>query len=205
MPLSKNESAALRAEAIEAVQKQKDACLALGRIAHIASTESITVARSPVLLINAWGFNSVEEWGEHELGVHKTTIVKYMKAYSFFVLELKSTAEELQGLSITKLLALTRVMAPSSQRRHIKAWMKVARESSCCELDNKIEEAVHGETRNMAYWGVQLPQAQKNKVQEAILSVIAEVDDVHTVGDALTMMLDEWMAMRKKTKKLRAA
>lgn len=209
MSLSKVELDTLRQQARKLVMMQRHACLDLGRVFYTVSIETAVVARQEVPIYTAWGFPDVYEWCEHELGVHKGTAKKFMKAYTFFGVFLQFNSELLEGLSVTKLVALTRVIDEHSNKRDIRAWLDIARTLSCCQLDNKVDEALYGSSSSKAYWGVCLPQRQKNHLQKALSTVISEVEGVHTMGDALDTIVQEWMAMRgnvrRINKKLNAA
>lgn len=158
-----------------------------------------------VPLIEMWGFSSWFEYVEHELAMHWGRAERLTRIHGTFIIDCAGvvTREELEGLGITKLLDLTKVITP----KNVRGWVKRSRDASCCDVREAVDAAREGRINRgkRRTLHVEVSVHALEMVNE-IVSIMREDTKLTDRGDILEMMADQYLkALRSKRRVKKAA
>lgn len=203
--MTKNQALAYRRRAQDIARSIATNYYALGRILYELRTLTAMHNGQEVPIHNLWGFKTRFDWAETELGIHYTTARNTERIYEVFGVQLAGKWDpETQLVSRSKMLALTRILGDVTPKAEVQEWVSLAATVSCCDLDHKIEEKIYGGTRLKRNFAVVFTPKQRELAKKCMDKVFAE-SDVHTMGDALEVIFNDWLSHHRALNKLKKA
>jgi hypothetical protein len=141
-------------------------------------------------IVETWGFESFEEYVERELEIHFGPAVGLIRVYDEFCIK-HSFPEGVLPQSITKLRDLAKISrAERLGKAHLLKWIRDARDMSCCELKNAIDEELgHKAKKKTLSFYVKWGQA---KTMMKTLRQAKETFGVDSKSEALQRIVAEW-------------
>lgn len=194
--ITRGEGAKIRKRALALVVEQRSVALALGKLLFEIDHTEVVIGKKRVPLLACWGFGSLADYAEHELGIHKTPANSYVRVYRKYVVELGYDMEQLP--SYTKLLGMLSVINADNH----SGWVNRALGVSCCALDREIDAVTHGEDQARRTMSFQTRGREYDVVRQAMAQAMT-CDGVFNQGQAIALIASEWSKMHRATRKLR--
>jgi hypothetical protein len=185
----------LRATAKTHAEAVTRAALVLAETLFEIKFSSVKLAGREQPLVESWGHEDFHEYAEHELGMHGSTAEAYVHVHDVLILGEGIAKEDLPP-SITKLIQLAKVA--KRQGENVKAWIKKAKESSCCEFQALVDEALTGKIthRNYAFW---MANRDIKNVERGIKRAKEILGTKHN-GETLSQIVSEWCVAAESNK-----
>jgi hypothetical protein len=194
----------LRQKAIDAVKKDTRSVLELAAVLWETWVHDVKVNGLMVPLWTAWDHDSWEQYVEVELGIHMTTASNFRKMHQVYGIDLVDAIdpEAIDGLSATKLRALTKVVTKTNVNR----WFKRAKKMSCCGLDEEIMEELYGTSKVGAIHTLAiLCTKREQKRMRNIIQQYQSDNNLARPGAALVAILEEWDTIKNRVARRRKA
>lgn len=193
--LDKEGAKSLRDRALAAARAETRVSIEYAEVLWATYNGAVTIGGSPIPVWEAWDYKSWNDYVERELEIHITPARAYVRMYQKFYIDLKGEWDEALLVSMTKMLALCKVV----KKTNADYWLKRAAKMSCCELNEAINQALYGlkrKGRNRAFLAM-LTNKELSNVN-AILEV-AKVDfpEAESRADLTLAIFEEWYGFRK--------
>lgn len=192
---TEKEATDLRARAKDQAEALTKSALVLAETLFAIHYSTVFVGSAEMSLVQAWKFESFHEYAEVELGIHGSTAMKYVSVHDSLILGEGMIRDELPN-SITKLIQLTRIAR--SKGRSVKSWLKRAKEYTCCELENAINEEL-GERGTFKTKAFYMTSSQVNTLNR-YLRQAKDVLGTSTNGETLAKIVKQWSDLQQTTK-----
>lgn len=193
-PLTINQASTLREKLSHAMEVHTKATLSLCALLFESYFGTVKIGANETSLAIAWGFESWEDYVEHELGIHMGTAMSYVRVYDELSVRRNFPAGALPN-SITKL----RVLALMSRKKgvDINEWAAKSKTLSCCEMQEAYDSMIGGKgrKRNCSFsmkWNAIRPLLNQVKVAKQTFGV-------GTNGEALSLIVDQWAELHTKS------
>lgn len=194
--VNEQKAAALREQLREACVASTKATLEVARLLYEVYYTTTRVGKVEVSLAEAWGFESFDEYVEHELHMHMGPAHALIEVWDELYTRRSFQPGQLPN-SITKLKLLARLSRRYPNDNDIKPWLAKAADLSCCEFQDEFDALIFGRGRKRAVSFSFKTNAAKQVLQR--VATAKEVFGVTTNGEALAKIVEEWSEMMEKT------
>lgn len=130
-------------------------------------------------------FGSWEEYVEHEVRMHYTRGTACVRVWDKLHREWGFKETELADIGITNLIAVSRV--PFESKKDARAWVKRARDMSCCQLEREIQ----GDYQDVEAVAFQIP-TEASRALKRILDAYKDKFNTDNRGDVLVSIVRAW-------------
>jgi hypothetical protein len=201
--LTADQAASLRQNVRDAMGAQTKATIHTAELLFDVCYGTVHQGHADVPLAVAWGHDDFDEFAEHELGMHQTTarglVLMYEELYG------GRHDDQTQGTypnSITKLRQLSRVSKRTKDERTFKSWVGKSKEMSCCEFEEAVEAEFGEGSGRFKRLGFSLKLSHYTALLRKLRGA-RESFGVHSNGEALSKIVDEWSEMHERTDRVR--
>lgn len=199
--LTGDEAEKLRQKVRDAIGAQTKATIHTAALLFDICYGEVQQGNGTVPLAVAWGHDDFDEWAEHELGMHQTTARGLVILYEELFVK-REYPEGTYPASITKLRQLARVGKRAKDERSFRSWIAKSKEMSCCEFEEAVENEFGEGSGRFKRLGFSLKLSQYTATLRK-LRMARESFGVHSNGEALSKVVDEWAELHASTDRVR--
>ncbi len=189
----------LRTKAKDQIQAQTKSALLLAATLFDIYHSKVLLGGKEMSLVEAWKYDDFHEYAEHELGMHGSTAKRYVEVHDTLILSEGVDETQLPD-SITKMMQQARLAR--AERGVGAAWLKKARDYSCCELEAAVDEELGEAGRGSCRHQFTFSPTQFNNLKRELRQA-KDILGTTTNGETLSKIVKEWSALRAQTAKLR--
>jgi len=186
----------LRDKVVLLCSQERKAQLEVAEAVYDLYYGEVEVGGGTMPLWEFFGHSSWFDFVETEVGLHVTTAAGYRSVHYAFMVVLQGKWDRSLMVSFTKMKALARVV----DAKNVNFWLKRAGSMSCCQLEEEIEEHLHGKRKAGAHrhFTAMLTTRQLASVNAIIEVGRQEFPELETRGEVLTRILEQWDAAVSK-------
>jgi hypothetical protein len=201
--LTSEQAKELKTEVSQMLTAQSKVTLKTAEVLYRVYHSTVKQNTGEVPLWSAWGFESFEEFAEEPAGLdmHMGTAKSLVSLYE----ELFVRHEFAEGLlpdSITKLRQLAKVSKKMKDTQGMKKWIGRAREMTCCDFQAAVDKEF-GTGTPFKPFNFRLKMGEYPKFAKR-LRAARDSFAVHSNGEAMAMILDEWWQTHQSVDRVRA-
>lgn len=200
--MTDEEAAKLRKTVATAIEAQTHATLRTAELLFDVCYGMVRQGNADVPLAVAWGHDDFDEFAEHELGMHQSTARGLVLLYEELFVTRGLPIADPPVKSITKLRQLARVSKRARDERQFKSWCGKAREMSCCEFEEAVENEFGEGSGKFKRLGFSLKLSHYTALLRR-LRMARESFGVASNGEALSKIVDEWTEMHEREDRVR--